>query len=173
MKNILSRNKTLVVLLVVTALFLGFYVYMLARPISYGMNYHNEIVYEGVEFEGDLKFRPNGKVLVKNSNFDEEFESYYYYKRGYIFSLMAENDEEYKAELEYINDNFEAVTESPFYAAKINAFKQYSEGLDSEVTTYTCIGAIVFAIVGGVILLALAALSATSFILFKKGKKAE
>lgn len=39
MKNLLSNKKTAIVLLVATILLLGFYAYMLARPISYGMAY--------------------------------------------------------------------------------------------------------------------------------------
>ena len=54
MKNILSNLKTAVILLIVTIISLGFYAYMLARPISYGMDYHNETVYEGGTFEGTM-----------------------------------------------------------------------------------------------------------------------
>ena len=67
MKNILSYTKTTIIL------FLGFYAYMLARPISYGMDYHSKTVYEGEEFEGTLKFYPGGKVLIDNTNFEEAF----------------------------------------------------------------------------------------------------
>lgn len=170
MKNILSYKKTAIILLLVTVLFLGFYAYMLARPISYGMSYHNEIVYEGLAFEGTIKYYPDGTILNKNTNFDEEMKGYYYYKDGYVFTLMAETDEAYEAEVAYINENFEEAVASPFYAAKINAFRQVDEGLDSYVTTYTCAGAIIFAIVGGVIALALLALTVSSFVLSKKAK---
>lgn len=170
MKKFLSYTKTTVTLLLVTVLFLGFYTYMLARPISYGMSYHNETVYEGEVFEGDLKFYPDGKVVIKNTNFDETLEDYYYYKDGYVFTLMAEADEEYEAEVAYINDNFDEAVASPFYAAKINAFRHVAEGMDRYVTTYTCSGAIIFAVAGGIGALALIALTALSFVLSKKTK---
>ena len=170
MKKMLSCTKTAVILLLVTVLALGFYTYMLARPISYGMRYHNEIVYEGVAFEGTLQFSPNGKVLNNNTNFEEAQEYYYYYKDGYIFSLMAQTDAEYEVEVAYINENFEEAVASPFYAAKINAFKQVAPGLDDYVTTYTCTGAIVFAAAGGVAALALIVLTISSFVLCKKEK---
>lgn len=173
MKKILSNPKTAIILLIVTLLSLGFYTYMLVRPISYGMNYTNEIVYEGEEFEGTLKFRRDGKVITKNSNLKEEMEYYYYYKDGYVFSLMADTEEEYATEVELINNNFDAMISSPFYAAKINAFKQTSLSGDSDVTTYTCKGAIAFAIAGGVIGLALIALTAISIILYKKKDASE
>jgi hypothetical protein len=170
MKKVLSYTKTTIILLAVTVLFLGFYVYMLARPISYGMSYHNETVYEGVTFEGTLKFGTNGKVLNKNSTFKEAFENYYYYKDGHVFTLMAKNDVDYEAETAYINKNFDEAVASPFYAARINAFRQINVAPDGYTTTYTCNGAVIFAIAGGVGALALIALTASSFVLSKKAK---
>ena len=173
MKKILSNLKTFVIFLAVTVLFIGFYAYMIARPISYGMSYHSESVYEGVTFEGTLKFYPDGRMVNKNTNFEEEFESYYYYKDGYIFNLMATTDEEYEAEVAYINDNFDEAVDAPFYSSRINAFKQTFVGPDGFTTVYTCTGAIVFAVAGGVATLALIALSAFSFVLYKKSKNKE
>ena len=173
MKKVFSSTKTAIILLLVTVLFLGLYAYMIARPVSYGMSYHNEIVYEGESFEGTLTFYRNGKVLNENSNFDEPFEMYYYYKDGYVFNMMAKTDEEYEAEVAYINDNFDNAVASPFYASSINAFKQVAVGMDEDVTTYTCTGAVVFAIAGGVGALALIALTTASFVLSKKAKNKE
>ena len=173
MKKVFSNTKIAIILLLVTVLFLGIYVYMIARPISYGMSYHNEIVYEGVPFEGTMTFYPDGKVISENSNFDEPFEMYYYYKDGYVFNLMAETDEEYEAEVAYINENFDKAVASPFYASRTNAFKQVAVGMDENATTYTCNGAIIFAIIGGASALALIALTTTSFVLSKKAKNKE
>ena len=160
---------------ILMVLFIGFYVYMIARPISYGMSYNNKTVYEGEVFEGSIKFYPDGRMLNKNTNFEEALEDYYYYKDGYVFSLMAETEEEYKEEVAYINDNFDAAVAAPFYAMKINAFQQVAEGTDGYVMTYTCTGAIVFAIAGGVAVLALVFLTVFTFVLSikAKAKKAE
>lgn len=173
MKKILSCTKTAVILLLVTILALCLYIYMLARPISYAMPYHNETVYEGVAFEGTLKFYSNGKALNKNTNFEEVLEDYYYYKDGYIFTLMAKTDAEYEAEVAYINENFQEAIASPFYAAKINAFRQTNIGPDGYNTTYTCTGAIIIAVAGGVVALALIVLTISSFALCKKAKDKE
>jgi hypothetical protein len=43
-------------------------------------------------------------------------------------------------------------------------------GTDADITTYTCIGAIIFAVVGGFDRLLLIALTAYSFVLSKKAK---
>ena len=69
-----------------------------------------------------------------------------------------------------INENFDEAVASPFYAVKTNAFKQIAVGMDEDATTYTCIGAIIFAIVGGIDRLLLIALTAYSFALSKKAK---
>ena len=173
MKNILSKTKTAIILLIVTVLLLGSYIWIVANPVTYGMKYRNETVYEGEVFKGSLKYSPDGKVISENTNFDEPFEMYYYYKDGYVFNLMAKNDEEYEAEVAYINENFDEAVASPFYAVKTNDFKQIAVGMDEDATTYTCIGAIIFAIVGGIDRLLLIALTAYSFVLSKKAKNKE
>ena len=173
MKNILSKTKTAIILLIVTILLVGSYIWIVANPVTYGMKYRNETVYEGEVFKGSLKYSPDGKVISENTNFDEPLEMYYYYKDGYVFNLMATNDEEYEAEVAYINENFDEAVASPFYAVKTNAFKQIAVGLDEDVTTYTCKGAIVFAIVGGIDRLLLIALTVSSFVLSKKAKNKE
>lgn len=173
MKNVLSKTKIAIIILAVTVLFLGFYIYMIARPISYGMTYSNKTVYEGETFEGTLKYRTDGKVISENSNFDEEMTYYYYYRDGYVFNLLATNDAQYEAEVAIINANFETVISTPFGASKTNAFKQVAVGMDENVTAYTCTGAIIFAIVGGVFALALIALSAFSCLLTVKAKNNE
>ena len=173
MKNILSKTKTSIILLIVTVLLLGSYVYLLTCPIAYGMEYCNESVYEGEVFKGSLKYSLDGKVISENTNFDEPIEMYYYYKDGYVFNLMATNDEEYEAEVAYINENFDEASSTPFYAFKTNAFKQVAVGTDADVTTYTCIGAFIFAIIGGIDRLLLIALTVYSFVLSKKAKNKE
>ena len=173
MKNILSKTKTAIILLIVTVLLLGSYVYIIASPVTYGMKYRNETVYEGEVFKGSLKYSPDGKVISENTNFDIPLEMYYYYKDGYVFNLVAKNDEEYKAEVAAINASFDEAVATPLYAFKTNAFKPVAQGFDNDVMTYTCQGAIIFAIVGGIDRLLLIALTVYSFVLSKKAKNKE
>ena len=173
MKNILSKTKTAIILLIVTVLLTGSYVYLLTCPIAYGLEYRNETVYEGEVFKGSLKYSPDGKIIVENTNFDKPFDIYYYYKDGYVFNLVAKNDKEYEAEVAAINEAFDEAVATPLYSFKTNAFKQVAQGLDNDVTTYTCQGAIIFAIVGGIVNLLLITLTAYSFVLSKKAKNKE
>lgn len=168
MKNILSNTKTAIILLVITILSLGFYTYMLARPISYGMAYHNETAYEGGVFEGTMKFHSDKTMITGNTNFEEEIESRYYYKDGYVFFTRAETDEAYDAEVDFINKNFDEAIGMPFYADEMNAFRLVATEGDGYITVYTCTPAIVFAIIGGIVIAALIGATCVSLILFKK-----
>jgi hypothetical protein len=170
MKNVLSCKKTAIILLIITIISIGFYAYMLARPISYGMSYHNETVYEGGTFEGAMKFYSDRTMVNSNTNLGVEIKSRYYYKDGYVFFTMAENDKEYEAEIASINENFEEAIKMPFYADEINSFKLVATENDGFETVYTCVPAIVFAIVGGVIELILIGLTCASFVFYKKSR---
>ncbi len=171
MRKFISNKITAIVLAALTVLFLGFYVYMIARPVSYGMAYTNSSVYEGETFEGRLEFSSDSTMLTKNSSFKDGFKAYYYYKNGYIFFTMAETEEEYQNEVDSIDANFEELINQPFYASEINAFRLVSVGPDGYTLTYKCNSAIVFAIVGGVVFVTLLGFSVTALALFIKAKK--
>ena len=170
MKTLLSSGKTALIILIVTVISLGFYTYMLARPISYGMNYHIETVYDGETFEGDVIFNTDNTQSIVNSSFNKGTECLYYYKGGYIFSVAALTDAAYAEEVKYIKENFEEAVATPFYACKINAFKMVAEAGDGYATVYTCYAAINFAIAYGILQLGLIALTVASLILSKKAK---
>lgn len=168
MKNILFCKKTSIILFIITIISLGLYTYMIARPVSYGMAYHNETAYEGGTFEGTMKFHADGTMVNSNTNFNQEMESRYYYKDGYVFFTLAQTDEEYKKEIASINENFDEAIKTPFYADEINSFQLIATEGDGFTTVYTCKPAIVFAVVGGVIELALIALTFAAVLLSKK-----
>ena len=56
-------------------------------------------------------FYADNTMAIRNTNFDEEYKSYYYYKDGYIFFPLAEA--EYEAEVSAINEDFEAAVNAP------------------------------------------------------------
>lgn len=170
MKSILANKKTLIALIAVTILLLGCYVYMLARPVSYGFAYRYESEYAGETFEGYMVFHWDGTMSFGNDNFEEEQEGRHYYKNGYLFHLLATTDEEYAEEVAYIDENFDEAIAYPFYAFETSAFKQTPAGIADADTTYTCTAAIVLAIVGGAVALALVSATGASVLLCKKAK---
>lgn len=170
MKKLLSCKKTAVVFLIATIIWTCAFVYVLARPVSYGMNYECKTVYQGFEFEGKLKFNTDGTMITINSSFKDGAESRYYYKDGYIFFLSATTDEAYESEIKEINKNFKEAVKAPFYASKVNAFKLVSEGPDGYTLIYTCKSAIVLAVINAIAELALITLTVISFRFSKKTK---
>ena len=172
MKKILSSTKTAIILLVGTLALLAFYVYMIARPISYGMEYYAYTEYEGIVFECKVTFNADGTMHTWNtSNID--LDSRYYYKDGYAFFTLATTDEAYDQEVAWINANFEEAINTPFYAFEINAFRYVASEGDDYSLNYDCKDAVVFAIVAGVVVLMFAGLTTTSFVLSKKTKRDE
>ena len=168
MKKFFACTKTAVALLIVAILSFGFYVYMLARPISYGMSYHNETTYQGDTFEGTMTFSCDGTLVIRNTTFEEEIESYYYYKDGYVFFLAAQTEEAREEEIAYIDNNFDVAVREPFYSAETSASKQIHTGPDGYTTVYTCKSASVFALAYGIFELALVGLTLIAFALRKK-----
>lgn len=155
--------------LILSILLLAIYVYMMVRPISYGMTYHTETFYEDQIFEGTMTIYSDGRMKTLNTNYDSAQEARYYYKDGYIFFVRAETDEDYEKEVASINEDFDGAINTPFYADEINAFKLVCQEEDFSIT-YTCTSAIMIAIVGGIVELVLIGLTCASFVACKKAK---
>ena len=170
MKKFLSGAKTAVVLLVVFVLLMGVYGFMMIRPISYGMAYDYITIYEDDEFCGSMTFYTDNTMLIRNTNFDTEIKSFYYFKDGYVFFVLAQTEEEYEEEVATINADFEGAVNSPFYAYKINAVRISSEGPDGYKSVYTCKPAVFLAVAGGIVGLTLIGLAWVSATLAKKTK---
>ena len=167
----LSSKKIGVICLVFAILVLAINIYLIARPISYDWGYYAEDEYQGIQFEGVMKFNSDGTMVLRNSNHGREMESYYYYKDGHVFFTMAETDEAYEEEVAYINENFEEALNTPFYADKINAFRLTADGPDGYTVVYACTQAILYVIIGGVIELALVGLACAKLSACKKAKQ--
>ena len=167
MKKFLSSAKVAAVLLALTIISLGVYTYVLTRPVSYGMSYHVKTEYMGVPYEGTMKFTSDGYLINRNSNFVDVMKSRYYYKDGYVFFLVAEDEEGCQNEIAEINANFEEATKTPFYASEVDAFKLRFSEEDDYSLVYTCNAAVIYAVVFGVIELALIVFTCLAFILSK------
>ena len=170
MKKMLSRTRTALTLALVTVIFFSLFAYMLARPISYGLTYQNESVYDGETFTGMMKFYSDGTVVNLNTNFNDELRSYYHYKDGYVFFILENTPEAYEEQVAYIEGNFEEAVNVPFFASRINVFTHVAEAADGYTTIYTCHSAITSAVVCSMIGLALMALTISSLVLSRKSK---
>ena len=163
-----SSSKKTLILAVIAIIWLVVGIYAMTGPIFYGASYYHATFYEGEDFNGSMTFYPDNTMMIDNTNFDEEFTAYYYYRDGYIFFIFAETEAEYEAEVAAINADFEGAVNTPFYASEINAFKLSSEGLDGYTSVYLCQVPIMMAVVLGAIELVLIRLIYVSVIRSKK-----
>ena len=156
MKKLLSNTITLIALSLVLVIAIGFYVYMISRPISYGKEYSAETTYGGVSIDATMVFDEDGNLKIKDTNLNQEISYRYYYKDGYVFYLDSLTNEE--KEIESINKNFDDAIKTPYYADKINSFELVSGADGAYETVYTCSFAITLTIIiisSGLLLLGL------------------
>ena len=178
MKKFLKKLPVMITLVALSVVLLGVYIYMIARPVSYGMaykyskktdenNYYtNSIV---VQNSKKVKMIASGKTLgteVKKTM------TYWVVTKANKFAVVgiAETDmpvptiteEQYNEIVKLLPDNFWESDE----AVECTAFKFTVDG-----DTYTCTGAIVFAVVGGVVEACLLTFACLSVVFFIKDKK--
>lgn len=150
-----SYKKLALILAIIAVVLLVVGIYALSSPVFYGSSYYHASFYEGEDFNGTMTFYDDNTMVIRNTNFDDEYKSYYYYKDGYIFFTLATTEAEYEEEIAAINEDFEGAVNALFYASKINAFRLCSEGPDGFVSVYFCQIAIMMAVVLSVMELAL------------------
>ena len=159
MKNILSKTRTAIVLLLVTVIFLGVFTFMLTRPISYGMPYHDETAYDGIPFEVTWTFYPDSTVIIDNDNYNEPAVDYYYYRDGHMFFLWVDSPERCQKLTEFIDETYENVEDIPLSPYELNAFTLTSDMVEDLEFILACKGLIVFTVFGGIVAIALIALT--------------
>lgn len=189
MKKILSMFPVMVALLVLALGGLGLYIGLLARPVSYGMDYtYSEVLgSDSGENEGKtqvmtINFK-NGKQATMFNKMGEESGSmdFWYVQNGnkvWLVSPVEESitEEEFDQFIEALKADkkeWDAVwsdTSGDIMLFSINAF-EISSNLTPD--TLKCTGAIVFAAVWGAIEVALIVFAALSLNFYLKGKKQE
>ena len=165
-----SCRITALILAAVAIIILAVGLYGLTRPISYGASYYHATFYSGEDFNGTMIFYPDNTLVISNTNFDEEFACYYYYKDGYAFFIFGETEAEYAAEVAAINEDFAGAVNTPFYASKINAFSHVSEGLDDYKSVYICQISVMMAVLWGAVELVLICFTFGAVVRCKKAK---
>ena len=168
MKKTAFRKTRAMIFAIAAIVCLVIGIYGMTRPMSYGSVYYHASSYEGEDFSGTMTFYEDNTMVIRNSNFEEDIKSMYYYKEGYLFFVLATTQEKYQEEVAAINADFEAAINTPFYASKINPFVMTSQGLDGYESAYLCQRSVMMAAVWGVVELALIGLAITSALCRKK-----
>lgn len=173
MKKTTLGKKTALLFAIAAIICLMIGIYSLTRPMSYGAVYYHTSSYEGEDFSGTMIFYADNTMVIRNTNFEEEIQSFYYYKDGYIFFLLATTEEDYAEEVAAINADFEGAVNTPFYASTINPFAMTSEGLDGYESVYLCQHPVMMAAIWAVVELALIGFAIRACVRCKKEKCTE
>ena len=171
MKKFLKKKSVMITFVALALILLCVYVYMLVRPISYGFayKYSNKVddsnyANVSVTFLNSKKEKISTNSKVLGIEVKGETESWVIVKGNKIYTVgltSAITEDGYKAVKDNLPENF--WDGDGFVTA--NAFK-----LNIGDNTYTCVGAIVFAIVVGVIELGLICLAGYAVVLNSKSK---
>lgn len=199
MKNFLQKKSIMTTLIVLSVLLLAFYIFMLARPISYGMNYTYIPSAEEVEETGAsgrvvVKFLNDKEVLFSSKMVDSEAETeisitytLWYIRNGNkIYTSITEfsktsfnSEEAFNNHVNELKQNDSAAWENIWngnangYLIELNAFKA-TMTISGETQNMTNSGIIWFAVLVGLIEIALITFSILSIIFVcSKSKKEE
>ena len=194
MSKFLSKLWVMITLVAVSTVLLGVYIYALARPISYGMWYsysHVEKVSEdqSVTIEMSYKFINDKKLVAKVSSGGTvaETEMWYINNGKQVFFLtddatLTMNEETFDAMVEQLKAE-EAEWNALWsgeadpgmgIAYNMSAFNMKANvaGIEqADQNNLVCGGAIAFAVIMGIIEIALITFAVLSVIYYIKGKK--
>ena len=191
MKKFLSKLPVMIVFVVLAVAVLGLYIGMLARPVSYGMTYSGAIPMDPASEEtidSEMKFINSRIVIVEATMSDgtESMRMWYLRDGNKIITLGYVASDDSTSGYDMTEEDYNTAVEQYFSAteeektamiemlggyAEINAFT-----MGDETASLTCTGAIVFAVIMGVVevaLIAFAVLSVVFFVLKKKSPQTE
>ena len=168
MKKFLSKLPVMITFVALAVVMLVAYIGLLVRPVAVGFTYKGKTEnLLGKEVEVSIKIKNSSEFVMTSEGEDEKIEGRYVVKGREIAIIPMEiSDKDFKEMKEEALKNWEDVKESGM-VYKANAFKTELDGED-----FVCTGSIVFAIVGGVVLVALLTFGTLSVLYFVKGKRA-
>ena len=191
MKKFLSKLPVMIVFVVLAVVVLGLYIGILARPVSYGMTYSGAIPMDPASEEtidSEMKFINSRIVIVEATMSDgtESMRMWYLRDGNKIITLGYVASDDSTSGYDMTEEDYNTAVEQYFSAteeektamiemlggyAEINAFT-----MGDETASLTCTGAVVFAVIMGVVeiaLIAFAVLSVVFFVLKKKKPQTE
>ena len=193
MSKFLSKLWVMITLVAVSTVLLGVYIYALARPISYGMWYRTSantgVEGENAEYDLSIKFINGKKLVAKVSSGGTvaETEMWYINNGKQVFFLTrgatsVMNEETFDAMVEQLKA--EEAEWNALWSGEadpgmgvvynISAFNMKSNvaGIEqADQNNLVCGGAITFAVIMGIIEIALITFAVLSVIYYIKGKK--
>ena len=184
MKKFLKKKPVMIAFVVVAVIMIAVYIGMLVRPIAVGFTYRGQHsnTYGSYTYIYDVEDKIGGKtiksVTTKTSILGNsetvtttESERYYFTYKGFVVvdNIGAvKNDNEFKDWKEDIKENWDTYKDGTL---SVGVAKTYAFTIGEGEGSSSCVGSIVFTIVGGILLVAVVILAGTSVVLsLKKGK---
>jgi len=164
MKKFLGKKPVMITFIAVAVVLLVAYIGMLVRPVAIGFNYTQKE--DGMTISYNFGFK-KVKATMSMGDEKETMEAYYFCKDNVVvFDSMGvvKNNEDYKEWTKELKDNWKTYKKT---GIEINAFN-----LEVGNDTYTCVGSIILAVVGGVVTAAVITFATLSTIVVLKKKKA-
>lgn len=184
MKNFLSKKPVMITFLVLSVLIISLYIGLLVRPVAIGFTYRGQSsnTIGSYTYISDYEDKIGAKIIKSHiittriignteTKTTTEIERYYFTYKGFIVIdniNSVENDEEFNEWKQEIKDNWNTYKDGTLTVgvSKANAFS-----IGNEDNSSICLGSIIFAIVGGVVIITIATITIISVILnSKKGK---
>ena len=160
MKKFLAKKPVMIAFVAAAVVFLVTYIGLLVRPVAIGFNYSQ--TEDGVTISYNFGFKKVEATMTDGKN-EESMEAYYYCQDNIVildYANAVKNDKDYKEWKKDIQENWNTYKNMGF---EVNAF-EFNED-------YTCVESIVFAVIGGIITVALLTFGTLSVLYFVKGKK--
>jgi len=158
MKKFLGKLPVMITFVALAVIMLVAYIGLLVRPVAVGMTYKGEVLGREVS----IKVKNSSELVMEVDG--KKTEGRYIVKDREIAILPFEmTDKEFK---EIKKEALKDWDDASDLVYEVNAFTV--EYADED---FTCVGSIVFAAVGGVVLVALLTFGTLSVLYFVKGKK--
>ena len=167
MKKFLGKLPVMITFVSLAVVMLVVYIGMLVRPVAIGMTYKGEVEnFGGKKVETSIKIKNGSEFVMTTEGEDDSIKGRFIVKGREILILPNEmTDKEFKEVKEDALENWKDAKASGM-VFKANAFKTELDGED-----FICTGSIVFAAVGGVVLVALLTFGTLSVLYYVKGRK--
>ena len=177
MKKFLGKKPVMITFIALAVIMLVFYIGMLVRPVAIGMTYKGDLnmdYWGKMEMEVKVKTgsKADVKVTIEGVSFELEDVRYVENDRQ-VYIIMADLDDPMKMTDEEYKEMKKEILKYWDDLDKEGALMDVSAfSMGDETDSMTCVGSIVFAIIGGVITAALITFATLSTLVVLKKKEA-
>ena len=169
MDKIFNRKLTMILLIIISILFLGFFLFVTIKPVTFNNPYKGTAIKNGEEVNYEIKFLDQWQLSISENDAEPQIVHYLQKGNEVIPLFEIKNDADFFNAITLYSNNWEFISEYA-YVVDISAF---GLKIDKLNLSCTCSSTIIFAIAGGLCEIALIALSIYSIIQNTLNKSSE